>query len=131
MAKRPTAIAAYRPRIELGNAVQEAELSLYLSNRTGLNEGSVELVLKELRDAIIFFNRSGRPVRIEGLGSYTPDIDLDGSFVSLYRADTTLKDRLNARNFFSGTIQRRENVGKTVAELVAMWNRDHPDDPVM
>ncbi len=130
MAKRHTAIAAYRPHIELGNTVQKAELSLYLSNRTGLSEGSVELVLKGLPDAIVFFARSGRPVRIDDLGTYTPDINLDGSFVPLYQADAELKDRLNARNFFSGTIQHRENVGKTADELVAMWNRDHPDDPV-
>ncbi|MFH1523463.1 MAG: hypothetical protein ABIF04_00695 [Chloroflexota bacterium] len=69
MANRRSAIAAYSPSIELGNIIQEVELSLYLANRTGLNEGSVELVIRGLRDAIIFFNRAGRPVKIEGLGT--------------------------------------------------------------
>jgi hypothetical protein len=27
-------------------------------------------------------------------------------------------------------IANRENVGKTVDDLVAMWNQAHPDDPV-
>lgn len=88
IANRLSAIAAYRPRIQLGNTVQKVELARYLADRTGLNEGSVELVIKELRDAIIFFNRAGRAVKIEGLGAYTPGIDLEGAFDVQYRADT-------------------------------------------
>ena len=100
MANRLSAIAAYRPRIQLGNIVQKVELARYLADRTGLNEGSVELVIKELRDAILFFNRLGRAVKIEGLGAYTPGIDLEGAF------------------------------GKSTDDLVALWNGTHPDDPV-
>lgn len=130
MANRLSAIAAYRPRIELGNTVQKVELARYLADRTGLNEGSVELVIKELRDAIIFFNRAGRAVKIEGLGTYTPGIDLEGTFDVQYRADTDLKNGLNARSTFSGTIRYRENIGKSTDDLVALWNKAHPDDPV-
>jgi len=130
MAYRLSAIGAYRPRIELGNTVQKVELARYLADRTGLNEGSVELVIKELRDAIIFFNRAGRAVKIEGLGTYTPGIDLEGTFDVLYRADTDLKIGLNAHNAFSGTIRLRENIGKSAENLVALWNGAHPDDPV-
>jgi hypothetical protein len=130
MAYRLSAIGAYRPRIELGNTVQKVELARYLADRTGLNEGSVELVIKELRDAIIFFNRAGRAVKIEGLGTYTPGIDLEGAFDVQYRADTDLKSGLNAPHTFSGTIRYRENIGKRVADLIALWNGTHPDDPV-
>jgi hypothetical protein len=130
MANRLSAIGTYRPRIECGNTVQKVELARYLADRTGLNEGSVELVIKELRDAIIFFNRAGRAVKIEGLGTYTPGIDLAGIFDVDYRADTDLKNGLNARNTFSGTIKLRENIGKSADELVALWNAAHPEDPV-
>jgi hypothetical protein len=130
MANRLSAIAAYRPRIQLGNTVQKVELARYLADRTGLNEGSVELVIKDLRDAIIFFNRLGRAVKIEGLGTYTPGIDLEGAFDVQYRADTDLKGGLNAHNTFSGTIRYRENIGKRAADLVALWNGTHPGDPV-
>jgi len=75
MANRLSTIGAYRPRLELGNTVQKVELARYLADRTGLNEGSVDLVINELRDAIVFFNRAGRSVKIEGLGTYTPGID--------------------------------------------------------
>jgi hypothetical protein len=100
LANRLSAIAAYRPRIQLGNTVQKVELARYLADRTGLNEGSVELVIKELRDAILFFNRAGRAVKIEGLGTYTPGIDLEGTF------------------------------GKSPDDLIVMWNQAHPDDPM-
>ncbi|MFZ5856323.1 MAG: hypothetical protein ACOYZ6_05795 [Chloroflexota bacterium] len=41
----------------------------YMAARTGQNEGAVDLGIKELRDALIFFNRSGRAVKVEGLGT--------------------------------------------------------------
>jgi hypothetical protein len=75
MANRLSTIGAYRPRLELGNTVQKVELARYLADRTGLNEGSVDLIINELRDAIIFFNRAWRSGKIEGLGTYTPGID--------------------------------------------------------
>jgi hypothetical protein len=130
MATKIAAINAYRPRIAQGNTVQKSELTRYLSDRTGLNEGSVDLVIKELRDSIIFFNRAGRALKIEGLGTYTPSIGLDGTLDVSYRADNALGSGLNAHGTFSGTVQRRENIGKTPDELVAQWNTEHPDDMV-
>jgi hypothetical protein len=38
---------------------------------------------------------------------------------------------INAPGAFKGEIQNRENIGKTTAELVALWNADHPNDPVV
>jgi hypothetical protein len=32
---------------------------------------------------------------------------------------------------FTGTILNREYIGKTAAELVAKWNEDNPEDPVL
>ena len=130
MANRITAIGAYRPRIELGNTVQKVELAHYLADRTGLNEGSIEQVIKELRDAVIFFNRAGRAVKIEGLGTYTPNINLEGTFDVQYRADNDLKNGLNTHGVFTGTIRCREHIGKSTDDLVALWNKDHPSDPV-
>ncbi|MEW6028509.1 MAG: hypothetical protein AB1554_03390 [Chloroflexota bacterium] len=130
MANRITAINAHRPRIELGNTVQKQELLRYIADRTGLNEGSVDIVLRELRDGIIFFNRAGRAVKIEGLGTYTPTIGIDGVLDMGYRADSALKNGLNTPGAFTGNIFNRDNIGKTSEELVAMWNAAHPDDPV-
>ena len=49
MANKITAINTYRPRVEAGNTVQKQELVRQLARATGLNEGSADLVIKELR----------------------------------------------------------------------------------
>lgn len=130
MASRIQAINVYRPQIELGQTVQGAELTRYLADRTGLNEGEVSPALKELRDAVIFFNRAARGVKLEGLGAYLPNIQLDGGFDVQHRLDRDVKDGLNAPGTFTGVIRNRENIGKTADELAALWNAAHPDDPV-
>jgi hypothetical protein len=130
MASRIKAIGAYRPRIEQGNTVQKAELIRALSRATGLVEGSIDMVIKELRDQIIEFNRAGRAVKVDGLGTYSPNISLDGTLDLQYRADTAFSNGLNIPGIFTGTIINRENIGKTGEELVNKWNTDYPDDQV-
>lgn len=130
MASRIKAIGAYRPRVAQGNTVQKAELIRALSRATGLVEGTIDQVIKELRDQIIEFNRAGRAVKVEGLGTYSPNISLDGTFDLQYRADTAFANGLNIPGIFTGTILNRDNIGKTGEELVTKWNTEFPDDQV-
>lgn len=130
MAPKITAINAYRPRVEAGNTVQKQELVRQLARATGLNEGSADLVIKELRDIIIESLRAGRGVKVDGLGTWLPNIDLAGVFDVQYRMDSFLKSALNVAGVFTGTIVNRDNIGKTSLALVAMWNENHPDDQV-
>ncbi len=88
-------------------------------------------MIKELRDKLIEFTRSGRAVKIDGLGTWTPNIRLDGSFDIQYRADTAPVNGLNDPGTFTGTILNRENIDKTGDELVEKWNTDHPEDRVV
>jgi hypothetical protein len=97
---------------------------------TGLVEGSVDLSIKELRDQIIAFNRTGRAVKVEGLGTFAPNIDLNGTLAITYRPDPTLNFGLNAPGTFTGTIANREFIGKSPTELVERWNNEHPEDPI-
>lgn len=83
-----------------------------------------------MRDQIIEITRSGRAVKIEGLGTWFPNICMDGSFDLQYRADTVLVNGLNVPGTFTGTIRNRENIGKPGNELVDKWNTEHPDDQV-
>ena len=131
MAHRIKAINAYRPRIEQGNTVQKPELVRALSRATGLVEGSIDQSIKELRDQIIEYCRAGRAVKVDGLGTWTPSIALDGSLDIQYRPDSAFSYGLNIPGIFSGTILNRENIGKTSAEIVAMWNEQYPDDQVV
>jgi len=130
MAHRIKAINAYRPRIEQGNTVQKPELVRALSRATGLVEGSIDHSMKELRDQLIEYCRSGRAVKVEGLGTWTPTIALDGTLDIQYRPDAAFSYGLNIPGIFSGRIVNREFIGKTSDELVTKWNDDNPGDPV-
>lgn len=56
---------------------------------------------------------------------------LVGPFDVSHRLDRAIKNALNAPGAFGGEIVNRENIGKTADDLVALWNADHPDDPVV
>lgn len=130
MADKIKAIGTYRPRIDYGKRAGMDELVDFIARSTGLNEGTIRQVLIELRDATLYHMLQGQPVYLEGLGTYSPKIALDGKFGVGHRADMKLKNGLNAPGAFKGEIINRENIGKTSDELVAKWNEEHPDDPI-
>ena len=130
MASRIKAIGAYRPRVEQGTTVQKPELLRSSSRATGLVEGTLDLGIKELRDQIVEFCRAGRAVKVEGLGTWTPSIALDGKLEVIYRPDPAFVYGLNIPGVFTGTILNRENIGKTSTDLVFQWNEQYPEDPV-
>jgi hypothetical protein len=130
MAPRIKAVNAYRPRIEQGNTVQKPELIRAVSRATSLVEGTVDQAVKEVRDQIVEFCRSGRAVKVDGLGIFTPTVDLEGYFAVSFRADPAMNYGLNLPGTFSGRIINREFIGKTSEELVAKWNEEHAEDQV-
>lgn len=130
MAIRIKAISELCPRLILGSLTEIKELVAYLAGRTGLHRSEVRYVLDELSEAVIFFNRSGRGVRLEGLGIFTPGIGLDGKITINYRPDPSLAAALNGRDAYAGTILHRENIGRSSDELVQLWDEQHADDLV-
>ena len=131
MALTIQAVNAYRPRIEQGNTVQKPELLRAASRATGIVEGTLDQSIKELRDQIIEFNRSGRAVKVEGLGTFSPSIDIDGVLAISFRPSTAFANGLNIPGIFTGTIINRENIGKSSLEMIEMWNEEHPDDRII
>jgi hypothetical protein len=130
MANKIQAVNTYRPKVKLGKRATPHDLVAFISRSTGLNEGTISQVLIELRDATLFYNRQGQPVYLEGLGTYSPKIELDGKMGISHRADMKLKNGLNTPGTFSGEIINRVNIGKSGDDLVELWNTDHPDDLV-
>ena len=130
MALTIQAVNAYRPRIEQGNTVQKPELLRAAYRATGIVEGTLDQSIKELRDQIIEFNRSGRAVKVEGLGTFSPSIDLEGNLAICFRPSPAFANGLNIPGIFTGTIVNRENIGKSTRELEIKWNEEHPDDQI-
>jgi len=131
MANLITAINAYRPKLALGQSVKMRELVEYISGRTGLNRGDLLIALSELSGAIIFFNKRGQGVKLDGLGTYLPSIDTQGEFSISHRLDNEIKNAMNMTGAYIGEIQNRENIGKTNEQFKLMWNKDHPTDHVV
>ena len=128
MAKLLQAINAYRPKLVLGKTVKMKQLVEFISSRTGLNKGDLQIALSELSEAVIFFNKQGQGVKLEGLGTYLPSIDTRGNISISHRLDNEIKSALNAHGAYMGDMTNRENIGKTNEEFTQLWNTDHPDD---
>lgn len=130
MAKKITAIRKYRPEIERERTRQTRQVVEDMARRTNLNEGIIRHVVYDLRDAILQAHRIGQAVKIDGLGTFTPTIHLDGGLDILFRPDPDMFRQLNDPTQFYAKILNKANIGKSAEELVAQWNQEHPDDPV-
>ncbi len=130
MASQLKAIRTNRPQIEPGPTVHMSQLVEHMAGRTGLNAGEIKLAAYELHDALTYFLSMGQPIQMEGVGTFKPEIRVDGTLLIVFRPCVELKRALNAPDAFRGRLRNRQNIGKTSGELVAQWNQDHPDDPV-
>ena len=130
MAKLIQAVTEYGPRIALGRTAQTPEISEMIASRTSMNSGEVGNSLSEFKAALLFYAKQGSAVKLEGLGTFTPTIDLEGNFDIGFRLDTGIDGELNVPGAFKGEVINRENIGKSSADLKALWNADHPTDPI-
>jgi len=130
MSEAIKAFFAYGPRVKLGLMVESEEIATFISGRTGFTEGVINAVLTELRDSVAFFAKSGRPVRLKGLGIYAPRIDLNGVFGINPKPDRWLKHELNVPGKFRGEVVNHEMIGQSSLALIERWNEDHPDDKI-
>jgi hypothetical protein len=129
MASRITAIRKYKPDIEREATLQTPQLLEAISERSSLRKSEVVHVVYELQEAILLAHRHGRAVKIDGLGTFTPILRLDGSLDIVFRPAVEMLKKLNTLEFYAG-ILNKSNIGKSSKQLVALWDKDHPDDPV-
>jgi hypothetical protein len=130
MASRISVINHYRPQIEYGETADWREVAEYMESISTLSKSDIIGVLTGLQGAVTYFNSQGRGVKLEGLGIYLPNINYQGELDVAHRLDKHLKRELN-NGSFSGKIRNKRNIGKSAAEVIAMWNAEHPDDPVL
>ena len=130
MVRKITAIRRYRPEIKRDPTRQMSEIISDMSSSTTFSEGSIRNVVYQLRDVILMAHRQGQAVKIEGLGTFTPTIRMDGSFDILFRPDPDMLRQLNNPIQFHAKILNKDSLGKSADDLVAQWNAEHPDDLV-
>jgi hypothetical protein len=130
MANKIEAITTYRPRVDRDRTLDTGKLASYIEARTSLNHGEILNVLMELHEGIKFFCLEGNAVKISGLGTFGPSIQLNGRLRVNTRLDVGINKAMNVVGAFKGAVVNRDNIGKTSDDLVELWNAEHPDDPV-
>ncbi len=131
MAKRVTALSAYRPRIKRGPIVEPQELADVVARRTRLSPADVIYAASSIGEEVLYLLRTGRSVRLPGLGMLTPNLDMQGNLSVRFVLDRTAMRRSSAgEKLFLGEMTHPEHRHKRPADLIALWNTEHPDDPV-
>ncbi len=126
MAKKIQAWATYGPKIQLGEPMTPEEIIENLVAATNQSKGSVLAVLAELDVQTLSGLKAGRIVQLPNGTHFEPIGKKDGSINIGVRVNPDLDREVNAG--FRGKWLNSENVNKTEDEMIALWNKDHPDD---
>ena len=126
MAKKIQAWATYGPRIDLGDPMTEEEIIENMVAATNQSKGSVLAVLAELDVQLEAGLKVGRIVHLPNGTHFEPTGKKDGTININVRVQADLDNKVNSG--FRGKWINAENIGKTEAEIVALWNKDHPND---
>lgn len=125
------ALSAYRPRIVGAVTVGLDELAEYLSVGTLVTRPLARMVLDELGRIVLLQLRSGKKVRLPGVGLFGVEVRLDGTLYPTVRLASELRDGLADIDAYQGTIQHRESIGMDLAALKERWDEAHPGDPLV
>ena len=129
MAKKIQAWVAYGPKITLGSPMTKDELIENIIAATNQSKGSVLAVLAELDVQIEAGLKSGRIVQMPNGTHFEPIGKKDGSIDIGVRVNPDLDKKVNAG--FRGKWVNSENIGKEEADIIAKWNAEHPEDPIV
>lgn len=128
MAKKIEAWTEFGPRLEATRPVGSEEVIESLVQATNQSRGSVLAVLAELDALLESHLRAGRIVHLPNRTHYLPKGTRDGRINVNVRVNPDLEKSVNTR--FRGVWINAENIGKTEAEIIDLWNEKHPDDPI-
>jgi nucleoid DNA-binding protein len=120
----------YGPQLKLNATVNLDQIADWMSMRTGINKSEVIMVLQELNEAILYFNCQGTPVKLPGIGIFSPSIDRNGTYRVNLRSDTALRRGLNTPAAYTGQIRNKANIGLDNAGYKELWDEAYPDDPL-
>ncbi len=130
MAKLMQAVSTYGPKLELEPTAQLDEVAAWMAMRTGINKSEVMAMIQEVSEAILHFNGRGIPVKLPGVGTFTPSVDRHGTLRINTRPDVVLKKGINRPDGFTGSMRNKNRIGLDNAGFKALWDVDHPTDPL-
>jgi len=131
MTKRIVAIRRYAPRLKQERRIEPDEFAEEVAVRSVLSEGAIRHALSDVSRTLLILLREGHSVRLEGLGLLTPGIDAQGRFTVRLKPDRKLRSNVKDDRSIKATIVNREHIGKCGDQLVALWDAENPEDPVV
>ncbi len=130
MATLIQAVTAFRPRVASKDTIGLDTLTVRLTHGSLVKTSIAQMVLYDLAEQIRIALLEGHPVSLPGVGRFSVSMGTDGRLRPNIRAASELRNALATPGAFKGDVVLRENIGLSTAELVAMWDEAHPEDPV-
>ena len=128
MAKKIQAWTEFGPRLELSDSIDSEGLIERIVLATNQSRGSVKAVLDELDTQIELGLKEGSIVQLPNGTHFRPTGKKDGSIDVNMRVNPAVMRNVNAN--FRGKWRNAENIGKSEADITALWNAAHPEDPI-
>ncbi len=128
MAKKIQMWTEFGPKLATATPVEAEEVIEQLVQATNQTRGSILAVLSELDEVILQGLRSGRIVKLPNGTHYRPIGKKDGSIKVSVRLNPRLSKLIAADRRANWV--NAQNIGKSEAEMIVLWNEAHPDDPI-
>jgi hypothetical protein len=128
MAKKIQMWTEFGPKLAPATPIAAEEVIEQLVQATNQTRGSILAVLSELDEVILQGLRSGRIVKLPNGTNFRPIGKKDGSIKVSVRLNPRLTKQIAAERRANWV--NAQNIGKSEAEMIALWNEAHPDDPI-
>lgn len=128
MAKKIQAWVEFGPRLEPTDPITAEGLIERIVAASNQSRGSVKAILDELDVQTEICLKEGHIVQMPNGTHFQPSGHKDGSIGVNVRVNPRVVKNVNIG--FRGRWRNAENIGKTEAEVITLWNAAHPDDPI-
>ncbi len=116
------------PKLAPTDPVEAEEVIELLVETTNQTRGSLLAILSELDVILERSLKAGRSVKLPNGTIFRPVGKKDGSISVKSRFSTRMSKSIDAEKRAEWI--NAENIGKTEAEMIVIWNELYPDDPI-
>jgi HU domain-containing protein len=128
MATKIQAWVEFGPRLEPTDPITAEGMIERIVTASNQSRGSVKAILDELDVQTEIALKEGHIVQLPNGTHFKPSGHKDGSIDVNVRVNPRVVKNLNTG--FRGRWKNAENIGKSEAEIIALWNAAHPEDPI-
>ncbi len=128
MAHKVQAWVEFGPRLEHAEAVNEEQMVARIAAALHQSQTMVKAILIELDAQLEAVLSQGLIAHLPEGTHFRPVGHRNGRIDVEVHVNRRTARNINAK--FSGRWHNQKNIGKSEAEIVALWNAAHPDDPI-